>query len=136
MCLVIPQEGEKQLLDMLIGGDTFADVRLRLYKNNYTPVAGSVYSDFTSADFSGYAQETPSFGAATLVNGKGTITDSAARDFEHNGGGTANTIYGYYVVESVANKILWAERFGSPVLLTVAGDKVTITLQFQLGSAN
>lgn len=136
VCLIVPEEGQKKLLDMLVGATGFTGVRLRLYKNNYTPVAGSVYSSFTEADFSGYAGVTPSFSAATIVNGKGNIQDSAARDFTHNGGGTANTVYGYYVVESGSTKILWAERFPSPLLMSVGGDKITITLSFSMGSAN
>jgi len=136
MCLVVPNEGEVRLLDMLVGGDSFTDVRLRLYKNNYTPVAGSTFGDFTQADFSGYAEETPAFGSATVVNGKGTIVDAAARLFIHTGGGTANTVYGYYVVDDLNNEILWAERFPSPILMSVAADQIAITLQFALGSAN
>lgn len=136
MCLVVPIEGEKRLLDMAVDGDSFTDVRLGVYKNDYTPVSGSVFADFTAANFSGYAVATPSFSAATTVNGRGEIIDSAARDFTHNGGGTSNTCYGYYVYDNANSKILWAERFGSALLMAVSGDKIRITLHLAMGSAN
>lgn len=130
MPLIVPDEGEVAMLDMLVNGDSFANVRLRLYQNNLTPDQDTVYGDFAVATFSGYGEETPSFGAASIVSHKGKIVDSAERTFVHNGGGTSNTIYGYYVVDSVNNLVLWAERFATPQSMSNNGDLIGITLAF------
>jgi len=127
---------KRPVLDMLVSGDSFALVVLRLYKNNVTPDEDSVFADFDEANFSGYAEEVPAFGAASIVGHKGKIVDGAAREFIHNGGATANTIYGYYVVDDATSKVLWAERFSAPQAVANNGDKITITLAFTANSEN
>lgn len=136
MALVVPDEGEVSLLDMLVDGDGFSSVRIRLYKNNLTPDEDTVYGDMTECDFSGYAQVTPSFGAASVVSHKGKIVDSAARNFTHNGGGTSNTVYGYYVVDSTGTRLLWVERFASPITMANSGDQIQLTAAFTANSEN
>ncbi len=136
MGLVVPDEGEVHLLDMLVGGTDMTGLHLRLYKNNLTPDQDTVLSDFTEADFSGYAQVSPSFGSASTVSHKGKIVDTSARNFTHNGGGTSNTVYGYYLVNSFDNVCLWAERFSSSQVVAVSGDTITITLALTAQSEN
>lgn len=134
MALVVPAEGLKRVLDMWNAGTGQAGVTLRLYQNNYTPISTSVLADFTIATFSGYADETPSFGSATPISGVMTITDSSQRNFTHNTGGTSNTVYGYYVVDTLAGKVLWAERFSASILMQNDGDLVGITLALTAAS--
>lgn len=134
MTLIVPDEGEIRLLDMLVNAVGMTNVRLRLFQNNITPDQDSVYATFTIATFSGYADTTPAMGAASTVSHKGKIVDGSARNFTHNGGGTANTIYGYYVVDTGTSKVLWAERFSSSQSMAANGDNIAITLAFTLNS--
>src|SRR5688572_32940844 len=134
--LVVPNASENHLNDMLVAGAS-TTLRVRLFQSNTTPSQSTVIGDLTEATFSGYAAVTPSFGASATASNKGTITDSAARDFTHNGGGTSNTIYGYYVTyESGGSTLLWAERFDIAQTLANNGDKITLTAKFTLNSEN
>jgi len=100
---------------------------LRLYKNNYTPIDSTLASDMTEADFSGYSQVGITMGSPTEVANKAKSVATAAAVFTHNGGGTANTIYGYYVYDTILGACLWAERFGSSQLMTNNGDEISVT---------
>jgi len=136
MALVVPDEGEVALLDMLVNGDTLANAELRLYENNLTPDEDTVYGDFNEATFTGYAAQTPTFGSASIVSHKGSISDTATRDFVCSTAGTPDVIYGYYVVDAVNNLVLWAERFASPITIAAAGDTISINLVFTEDSEN
>src|SRR4051794_24675060 len=115
--LVVANGGENKINDLFIA-QASTNLRVRLFKNNYTPIATTVVGDLTEANFSGYAAVTPSFGSSATVTSKGTITDGSSRDFTHNGGATSNTVYGYYVTyESGGSTLLWAEKFDNPLTL-------------------
>lgn len=136
--LVVPDEGEKALLNLLRGGGMAGvTVKLKLFKSNTTPTQATVLADFTEADFSGYNYATPSFGAATTDgSNKGVIQDSAARVFTHNGGGTANTVYGYYIEDTTNGKLLWAERFDASQSVSANGDNISVTAKLTAQSEN
>ncbi len=132
--LVVANTGENKINDLWPVGQT---VKLALFKSNTTPVAGTVYTDLTPADFSGYTATGPAtitFGASATVSGKGTLTASSATDFTHNGGATSNTVYGYFVY--IGTTLLWAERFDTSQVMANNGDKLTITPKFTLNSEN
>lgn len=128
MALHVPDVGKVRLLDMLVDGDGFSGVRCRLYKNSVTISDATVLGDFTEANFSGYSQSTPSFGSASIVSGKGKIIEGSFETFIHNGGGTSNSVYGYYVVDSATPELLWAEAFPSPISVANNGDEIDIKL--------
>lgn len=101
--------------------------RLHLFKNNHTPLYTDTAADYTEADFSGYgAYQALAWGSA-FVNGsnEGEI-DATALTWTHNGGGTANTVYGVYITDG-ANALMYAERFAAPVSMSANGDKITYT---------
>lgn len=132
MALLVPNAGKAALLTMLVKDTSPEAFSLRLYKNDYTPVNGSVAGDFTVADFTGYANVTlarASFGTATSADP--SVITYAQQSFTCSGA-SSNTIYGYYVVGATSGTILWAERFASARTVTVSGDivKVTPTLSF------
>lgn len=135
MSLVVPDQGEIRLLDMLINAVGMTNVRLRLYKAISPALSqDTVYADFTIANFSGYADVTPAMGAASTVSHKGKIVDGSVRNFTHNGGGTSNTVLGYYVVDTGTSKVLWAEAFSSSQSMANNGDNIAITLALTLNS--
>jgi len=123
MATVFTDEGEKDVLDVYLAT---AGVRVGLFQNNYVPVAGSVLADLTAATFSGYAVGTPVYGAATTVANRANAV-AAALNFDHNGGATANTIYGWYVFNTTTSKLLKANTLGTPVVMDTAGNRITVT---------
>lgn len=101
--------------------------KIRLFKNNHTPVFTDTVADYTEANFSGYVGPTSVVWGAAFVNGanQGEI-DAAELTWTHSGGGTANTVYGIYVTDSAGN-LCYAERFDAPVSMGSAGDKIRYT---------
>jgi hypothetical protein len=135
MPLIVPDLAEPAFLQILVS--TFLNgfgTQLKLFKNNVVPSDASILSTFTEADFSGYAAASPTWSVATEVANKAQTNDSMPRVFSHSGGGTANTIYGYYVVSFAAPYLLWAERFPAPITMSASGDTITITAQLTLDS--
>jgi hypothetical protein len=120
---VVPNEGENDLLNLIKAG-TFS---LRLFRNNHTPAAASVLADFTEANYSGYSAQTLSYGTpATNGSGQGQMTATII-NFDHNGGATSNTIYGYYLVNTGTSKVVKAEKLDSTVSMAFLGDRIAIT---------
>lgn len=109
-------------------------VKLSLFKNNITPDENTVFSDFTKADFTGYADSVVTLGAPTTVAGKSTVTATAPAAFVMGTPGTGNTIYGYYVWIPATTILLWCEKFDNAPVLANAGDEIDVTLVFTLFS--
>jgi len=96
---------------------------MHLYKNNYTPVIGSDVPDFLQADFSGYTfVSLTGWTPAAFDTIARAISHANQAQFTHNGGGVANSIYGYYVLDPGIN-LMWAERFTTaPITMALIGD--------------
>lgn len=136
MPLVVPDVGELYILNAWISGVAPSNLSVHLYQNNYTPVDASVLGSFTEATFSGYADQAVTLGTAVEVGNKAKTTDISAHLFTHNGGATANTIYGYYVKDDTSGVLVWAERFGSSQIMINNGDRITLTLELTADSEN
>ena len=101
MALLVPNVGEIELLDRLLkGGSSVHDgsYTLHLFKNSYVPQDGSTLSNFTEADFDGYADKAlaQSSWASVSLN----TNDKAESSYSQQSwtcGATGNTIYGYYI---------------------------------------
>lgn len=129
----IPDVGLDELLDKLLGayGNTLV---MHLYKNDYTPVAGSTLGSFTEADFNGYASQTITTWSAASTSASVCSSTATALTWTKSAGGTTNNVYGYYV-EDADGELLWAERDPSaPGRLSATGDTYTVTPEFQLVS--
>lgn len=136
MGLIVPDVAEQDFMAWILAQFTAQGLHLHLYKNNYTPVDASVLGSFTEADFSGYSAAVPSMGTQAEVANKCQVVDAMPRNFTHNGGGTSNTVYGYYVTKDVGPDLLWAERFSAPVSMAASGDNIQITLKITADSEN
>jgi len=136
MALVVPDLGEIELLTkLLINTADTEDYILRLYKNNYTPIAATVIGSFTEADFTNYAEKTiarSDWAAPSTVSNK---AESSVTTQSWTCGATTNTIYGYYVVGATSGVCLWAEKFATERVLA-DGDILNLTPKFNLSSAN
>ncbi len=134
MSNVFLQQGDTKLLNVVRTG-TAVFKTLRLFKNDHDPVVTDTNANYTQADFSGYASANLGTWNAAFVNGdgKGEI-DADAKTFSHNGGATANTVYGVYVTDE-ADNVVYAERFDAPRVMDSLGDSITYTARVTAVSA-
>lgn len=129
MAIVYPNEGEEAIADDITG----SNLTLALYKNDYTPVAGSQLANFTVATFTGYAAKTLTGGSWTTTQGAPTTATYAQQTFTSSADQTAQQIYGYLVHNG--SQVLFAERFSDgPYVVQYNGDRILITPSFSVGS--
>jgi hypothetical protein len=130
---IIPNEGEviqAGFVRSALNGS------LKLFQNNVTPTKDTVLADLTEATFSGYAAialATADFAAVTTVSDKAQLIANSFQTFAHNGGGTNNTIYGYYFVQS--GKILFCEKFDTPFTMDGATKAIVFKPKLTYNSA-
>lgn len=90
----------------------------------------TAYSDLTLANFSGYTNEGLTL-SDVAINGDGKAEMTADQvTFAHDGGGTANTVYGYAIARTIDNKLFWIELFDDPKNMEEEGDVIKITPRF------
>lgn len=135
MSLKLPNVGELNVLDILRAAFNAGGLLMGLFQNNLTPGDTTVLGDITEATFSGYARQAlAGFGAATTVSGRASTTGSAC-SWTRGAGGTSNSIYGYYVLDSTGTKLLWIERDpNGPVSMTAVGTIYTVFPVFTLAT--
>ena len=126
MALNVPNVGENIALGVLVNKTAAQDLVLRLYQNNIVPADTDTAATYTEATFSGYAPITltgSSWGTPT----NGSIS-YAQQTFTHNGGGTSNNIYGYYVKQVTSGTLVYSERDpAAAFLIANLGDNIKIT---------
>lgn len=126
MALNVPNVGENIALGVLVNKTAAQDLVLRLYQNNIVPADTDTAATYTEATFSGYAPITltgSSWGTPT----NGSIS-YAQQTFTHNGGGTSNNIYGYYVTQVGSGILVYSERDpAAAFLIANLGDNIKIT---------
>lgn len=99
--------------------------RARLFINDYTPNCGTVLSDLTEAHNVGDFVLTGSY-SAPAVTGACRASMGIALIELILADNVPQTAYGWFAVDG-ASRLVWAQRFLSPIPLTVTGDKVVIT---------
>lgn len=100
---------------------------LGLFKSNTTITRATVMGDLTEADFGGYARiALNDFAGATLAGNVASAV-STAEVFAYTSGTANATVYGYFVYDSAAAKLVIAEKFTVAKSMSVAGDTITIT---------
>jgi hypothetical protein len=114
----------KQQLNYAGGG---TDLTLKLFKNDKTPVDGDAYTDYTEADFTGYAAKTLTGSSWSIVAGAPTYASYAKQTFNSGGEQASQYIYGYYLMRG-ASEIVFAERFtDGPYVIAGASDYIDVT---------
>ena len=132
MSLVVPDEGERRLLEYIVNKASPTNLVLHLYTNSVT-LSGETFStgSFVQASASGYSPVTlvGSNWTASTTAGVSAAVYSAGITFSFSVG---QDIQGYYVTNT-SNNILWAEEFpGAPFSLPVAGGDIVVRPQVQL----
>jgi hypothetical protein len=129
MTVIIPDAIEVEILTALLG----VNHDLKLFTNDVT--AGLTQpqrdaldnTDFTEATFTGYADVTLSSASWTITSGNPTTASYATQTFARTSTGTAQTVYGYYVLRVSDSELMWFEYFPGPVIVEFNGDQIQIT---------
>jgi len=126
MAVIMPYEGRDYYLTTLI--TAVATFELRLFKNNITPDIDTEYADFTECDFSGYSSINLTLGGVARDGDDNARSTALLAQFAHNGGGTANDVYGWYLIPNGGTVVFFAERFSdAPRVMDTLGDEINIT---------
>jgi len=133
MGLVLALDGRKRALNTRLRNLNTNEVfRYHLYKNNYTPVDGQLIGDYTECTYTGYAtQDVAAAGWGSPTDDGTCSTSVAAAQTYTSTGGTADTAYGYYVTSTADGALLWGEKFGTPVDMSVAGRSTILVPTYQ-----
>jgi hypothetical protein len=135
MALIIPNAGEADALAYYVAKQPVDQLVLRLYTNDYTPVAGSTTGSFTEAVGGGYAALVLSGSDWTIVSGAPSLAFCAKQTFTCDGSAGAQVIHGYYLTRENTGAIAHAERFATvPAAFAIAGDKIEITPKISMAS--
>lgn len=132
MAIVVPNSIEEVIAQYIL---TTADLKLRLYSNNYAPAENAVIASFTEVTGGGYAAKTLSSGSWTITIGNPTEGVYAAQTFSFTGTiGGSGVVYGYYVTNTAGTTLYWAESLPSAVnpFTPGNGSYVRITPRFQV----
>jgi hypothetical protein len=120
MNMIIPNEGKIKWLMRMVDPTTHEDTIVELFKNDYTPVVGSVETDFTPATFTGYAPITiaaADWSMPTVVANVGQVDTDTVPEFVCTGG-AAETVYGWFLRGATSDIVHAAQRFDSPRVMS------------------
>jgi hypothetical protein len=133
MPLNAPNEGESRMLEYIVNKSTPATLYLKLFGNNMTPAENDTAASFTEVSGGGYANKSMTPANWTVANGNNAVATHTAQTFTFTGATTPNTVYGYYLVSSTDNRVMWSERFSDgPYAINNNGDSITITARLEL----
>jgi hypothetical protein len=148
MPLLVPHEGELQLLTDLFTGGTLEDWQLGLFNANITPSESDTAATYTAheATFTNYFRKTltrkigtsfwntpiskvpsgsPPWSGRTQV----AHTQYGSADQSWTCGATGGTIYGYFILGATSGRLILAEAFSTPRTLG-NGDTLSFTPVF------
>ena len=136
MAIVIPNSAEVMLLQRALGNSPSENAVLKLFTNDYTPLATSAEGNFTEMTGHAYAAKTlATSNWAVVSDSNGTAVASYPQQiwtFMADTGPT--TMYGYFVVGATTGQLLWAERMPNPYVVENDGDVLKITPRFAANS--
>lgn len=149
MALLVPREGDVQLLVDLLGGGPLEDWSLGLFNTAITPAETDTAATYTAheAAFTGYARKTltRSVSSATwntpvLQTPSGSPAWSGRTLVGHvqygstpqtwTCGAAGGSVYGYFIIGATSGKLICAELFSSPRTLA-SGDSLAMTPIFE-----
>jgi hypothetical protein len=135
MALKVVNQAEVIFNKNVLNVQAAEELDLKLFKNNHTPVDTDTEADYTEATFVGYAAIPLDHTLWVTTPGNPASSDYPTVTFTSTGGGQNETIYGYYVVQRLSGKLLWAELFSdndpqAPYLIVNIGDNIAWEPQF------
>jgi hypothetical protein len=123
---------QKTRLATMVGAIPLLAPKMGLYKNNIIPTELNVLADFTEADFTGYAQQTPVFGPV-VIDENGVPVAPLSATFTQTGVVITNVVFGMFVIDSTG-ALLGAALFDIPRSFNAIGDFEICNLLFGLGA--
>lgn len=132
----MPDVGEASFLGRAVN-ERFS---LRLYKNDVLSgldddaIAGLSSSDFTAADFTGYASAIVETADWTTTGGQPTVAVNLEKTFTCTANITVQQVYGYWLVSSSSGELRGFRQFDAPVPIEFNGDQIKITPAFHLSN--
>lgn len=135
MTLYVPEASKSTMLTSILTNN----LTLKLYSNNYTPIAASLATNFTEVTGGGYANKPLTLANWTITDGSPAVAlYNAVQDFNFTGATTGpGTIYGYYIVRTSGGLLLYAERFPADDVpfVSINGSLIRITPRITLDNA-
>lgn len=134
MAATLSYEGRILALEDILNDSTYW--RFVLFQSMAVVTAAAIYTDIVQATFSGYTVATPAFGVVTLDGANRASSVAPYMEFAHDGGGTANDVYGYALVDIDTTTLLFFEFFsGGPKTMQFLGDTIRLTPTLTLTQA-
>ena len=142
MSLLVPNEGEVEMLKRTLNVSTATDLVIHLYSNDEEPGEGSIITDFTelTTNSDGNPDNVtliPSNWSIT-TDGGNNITTAAYPEisFDFSSAAESRSCYGYYITtqDSSSNDVLfWAEKFAdAPYNIPNGGGTIKVTPKIEL----
>lgn len=131
MALLVPNNGEGDMLSFIVNKSTPENLVLRLFTNNITPAEADTSATYTEASGSGYSAITLTGASWTVSEGAPSSASYAEQTFTFTG--ALGSVYGYYLTRATSGRIAFAERFTSaPFTIAANGDQIKVTVQITL----
>ena len=119
-------EGKTDMLNVVRAN--VAGMRIGLYKARAAALAhGTTLAGLTEADYSGYARQTPAYGAAALDGANDGVSTAPDLTFAHNGGGVGNTVKGWFLLNTTTGKLWAAADLPADKTMAAAGDSIILS---------
>ena len=127
MALIVPNESEVEMLTRMFRAE---GSKLKLFANNVTLSETSTIGSCTECSSGGYAQKSLTTAWTVTTPGGGTSNATFAQQtYTLTSGCTA---YGYYVTNSAATIMLYAETFtDGPYIIPSGGGTILVTPVFE-----
>lgn len=127
--LVQPNAISLEMIAALIAASAELDgVKVHLYKNNLAPTVNSVVADFVAADFTGYGVSSAVVWGTPGISQSGVpLVLGDVKEFLSTFPFTVpNTVYGYYVTNTAGSKLLFAEKFETPQIISTGNQQIIV----------
>lgn len=126
-------QGKVIMLEAFVNKTAPQALNLKLFKNNHTPTAADDETDYTEADFTGYADVELTEATWSATPGTpSTIAYGTPETFASSADQAAQSVYGWYLTQVTSGKLVAAERFSAAIPFQFDTDSldvaVTITL--------
>lgn len=133
MTLLVPNNGEGDMLSFIVNKSAPENVVLRLFQNNITPSETDTAATYTEATWTGYAALTLAGASWTVVEGAPSEASYAQQIFTSSADSQSQNNYGYYLTRATSGRIAWAERFtDGPYQIVNNGDQIKVTPKITL----
>lgn len=128
---LITQEGAYDDMQAITGQEQSTNrITCRLYTNNYTPAATSVFADFIEPTDGSYAPVQVPYGSWTLslqADGAKAVANGLVFAFAAGG-----VVYGYFLSRTGTSRSQTGEKFGTSLTIPSTGGTITINVTIPL----